>query len=214
MRSSNRRFSKNAPALLSPPSNQINYNLSNTMKKFSIVLILLLLAGLTGCASPARVEQMVAKTPPAQRIASTPMRSNIAVRDVSGGKETNPMWVSNVGNSEFEQALEASLREAGLLSGGKQLGKYTLVAHMEKVDQPFAGLDMTVTVTVNYILIERASGKEVMNKRIAVPFTATFSDAFSGVERLRVANEGAIRMNIGKLIESILAVGVDAVALK
>lgn len=168
---------------------------------------------LTGCAAPARIDQMTANSTPQQRVAQTPLRVNVAVRDVTGGKETNPMWVSNVGNSEFEQALESSLRDAGLLANGKQSGKYTLVAHLERIDQPMAGLDMTVTVTVLYSVVERASGKEVLNRRIAMPYTATFGAAFAGAERLRIANEGAVRTNITKLIEELFALNVEKIAL-
>lgn len=156
---------------------------------------------------------MTAHTSAAQRTAVAPLKENIAVDGVSGGKETNPMWTSNVGNVEFEQALEASLCEAGLLSAGKQAGKYKLVASMEKVDQPLMGFNMTVTATVNYVLTERATGKQVMSKRVALPFTATVSDAFAGVERLRLANEGAVRVNIGSLIEEIAKLGVSEVAV-
>lgn len=179
-------------------------------KSLSALAIAVLMAG---CASPARIEQMTATVSPAQRIVQTPLRDNVAVRDVTGGKETNPMWVSNVGNSEFEQALEASLRDAGLLSGGKQAGKYTLVAHLEKVDQPMAGFNMTVTVTASYSLVERATGKEVLNRRVSLPYTASFDAAFAGTERLRIANEGAVRVNITKLIEELFALKVDQVAM-
>lgn len=168
---------------------------------------------LTGCAAPARIDQMVSVAAPQQRVAQTPLRANVAVREVSGGKETNPMWVSNVGNSEFEQALEGSLRDAGLLSAGKQAGKYTLIAHLENVEQPMMGLAMTVTATVSYSLVERATGKEVINRRITLPYTAAFSSAFAGTERLRLANEGAVRVNIGKMIEELFALGVDKVAM-
>ena len=169
---------------------------------------------LTGCAAPARIEQMTASVSPQQRILSTPLRANIAVRDVTGGKETNPMWVSNVGSSEFEQALEASLREAGLLAAGKQAGKYTLIAHLENVDQPMAGFNMTVTATVAYSLVERATGKEVLSRKVSLPYTASFNAAFAGTERLRIANEGAVRVNISKLIDELLALKVDQVAMK
>ena len=184
------------------------------MKK-TILAVLPLVAAvlLSGCASPARVDQMTASVPPAQRIVETPLRTNIAVRDVTGGKETNPMWISNVGSSEFEQALEASLREAGLLAAGKQAGKYTLVAHLENVDQPFGGFNMTVTATVSYSLVERATGKEVLNRKVSLPYTASFDAAFVGSERLRIANEGAVRVNITKLIEELFALKIDQVAM-
>lgn len=169
---------------------------------------------LSGCAAPARIDQMTATASPQQRIAPTELRKNIAVRDVTGGKETNPMWVSNVGNSEFEQALEASLRDAGLLAAGKQAGKYTLVAHLENVDQPMGGFNMTVTATVSYSLVERATGKEVFVRRVSLPYTATLGTAFSGSERLRIANEGAVRVNITQAINELLALKIDQVAMR
>lgn len=169
---------------------------------------------LSGCAAPARIEQMVAPVQPAQKIAKTPLRDNVAVREITGGKETNPMWMSNVGSNEFEKALEASLRDVGLLSGGKQSGKYLLVAHLEKLDQPMIGLDLTVTANVQYTLIERATGKKLLKKTIAVPYTASFGDAFMAVERLKLANEGAIRVNISSLIDELFALKVDSLALK
>lgn len=168
---------------------------------------------LTGCASPARIDQMVATAAPQQRIAKTHLRHNVAVKDVTGGKETNPMWVSNVGNSEFEQALEGSLRDAGLLSAGKQAGKYTLVAHMEKLEQPMFGVSMTVSASVHYSLTERATGKVLLDRTVTLPYTAAFSDALVGTERLRLANEGAVRVNIAKIIEEMFALGIDTIAV-
>jgi uncharacterized lipoprotein YbaY len=184
------------------------------MKKILLISsVVLSTAVLGGCATPANVSGMSAVATPQQRIANTPLRSNVAVRDVSGGKDTNPMWTSQVGNSEFEQALEASLRDAGLLAPGKQAGKYTLTAQMEKVDQPFAGASMTVTATVNYVLVERATGKTVLERRIALPYTAAWNAAFVGSERLRLASEGAMKTNIAKIIEDLFAMNVASLAL-
>jgi hypothetical protein len=183
-------------------------------KIFIASLVIISATVLGGCAAPARVDQMTVMQTPAQSVVHTPLRSNIAVRDVSGGNETNPMWKSNIGNSEFEQALESSLRNAGLLSAGKQAGKYMLTAHMEKVDQPMMGASMTVTVTVNYVLQERATGKEILNRTVNLPYTAAWNAAFAGTERLRLANEGAIKVNIGKIIEEIFALNVNAVAVR
>ena len=184
------------------------------MKKLTFATLLIIAATLlSGCAAPARINEMTTLANPAQRVVNTPMRNNVAVRDVTGGQDTNPMWKSNIGNSEFEQALESSLRDAGLLSAGKQAGKYMLTVHMERVDQPMFGASMTVTATVSYSLIERATGKEVLNRTIALPFTAAWNSSFIGTERLRLANEGAIRVNIGKIIDELFAIRVDAVAL-
>jgi len=184
------------------------------MKKILIISSLVLSAAvLGGCATPANVSGMSATATPQQRIASTPLRNNVAVRDVTGGKDTNPLWTSQVGNSQFEQALEASLKDAGLLANGKQAGKYTLTAQMEKVDQPFAGASMTVTATVNYVLVDRATGKTVLERRIALPYTAPWNAAFAGYERLRLASEGAMKTNIAKIIEDLFAMNVTSLAV-
>jgi uncharacterized lipoprotein YbaY len=184
------------------------------MKKLFLISFLVVSAAvLGGCAAPANVGGMSAAATPQQRIANTPLRNSVAVRDVTGGKDTNPMWTSQVGNSEFEQALEASLKDAGLLANGKQAGKYTLTAQMEKIDQPFAGFNMTVTATVNYILVDRATGKTVLERRIALPYTATLGAAFAGYERLRLASEGAMKTNIAKIIEELFAMNATSLAL-
>lgn len=182
-------------------------------KNLSIFSALLVAAILSGCATPARVDQMTSSVRADQRIANTPLRSNIAVRDVTGGQDTNPMWVAKVGNSEFEQALEMSLRDAGLLANGKQAGKYQMTAQMEKIDQPMVGASMTVTATISYALYERATGKEVLKRTISLPYTAAWNAAFIGGERLKIATEGAIKTNIGKIIDDMLAARIDGVAM-
>lgn len=176
---------------------------------FVVVAIAIILSG---CASPARIEQMRVEGNPDQRIANTQWRKNLAIRDVTGGKETNPMWMSNVGSSEFERALEASLQAVGLLAD-RQSGRYVLNTHIENIDQPVIGLNFTVTAFVNYHITERSTGRTVFQKTISVPYTAGFGDSILGVERLRLANEGAIRANITRFIDDLFLLKIEDVAL-
>jgi len=175
-----------------------------------LALALLGAALLAGCATPARVERMQVDTSLAQRTtaAASPLKGKVAIKDVTGGSETNPAWMSKVSSGDFERALEASLRDAGLLSENRQAGPYTLIADMQSLDQPFFGASLTVTATVKYVLLERATGKAVYEKILATPYTANFSDAFLGMERLKLANEGAMRTNISRLIEDLIALKV------
>jgi hypothetical protein len=179
----------------------------------------LLLATLyvAGCATPASSSNMTMRAADATSVRQgTPeaLKANVALRDVTGGKETNPAWVSNVGSSEFERALEDSLRSVGMLSSNRQAGRFQLVAHLEKLDQPFLGLDMTVTATVTYTLVERAGGKTAWQKAVVTPYTAKIGDAFVGSERLRLANEGAIRQNITTLVGELQQLKVADVTLR
>lgn len=185
------------------------------MSSWKIAAIVVSASVLAGCASPARVDQMAAG---ATTVQTTKMpdalKTNIAIRDVTGGKETNPMWVSNVGSSEFERALETSLRNVGVLASNRQTGAYQLTAHLEKLDQPLMGFSMTVTASVRYVVYERASGKTVFERTLVTPYTAGATDAFIGAERLKLANEGAIRNNITQLIDHLQRLDVTSVSLR
>ena len=176
--------------------------------KLSLVGALLLCTlALTGCATAARTDAMVASSAvtPIATNASRKLLGNIAISDVTGGSSTNPLWVSKVGGAEFEKALEASLKSVGFLSENRQSGDYKLVADLREVKQPVIGLDMTVTSRVEYQLIERSTGNSVFRETIAAPYTAKMSDSFLGYERLRIANEGSIRANIERLIQKLAA---------
>ena len=141
--------------------------------------------------------------------ANTTLKSSISIKDVTGGKETSPMWTSQVDSSDFQRALENSLRATGLLSPIGSNGPYQLTADLTSLDQPMVGFNMTVTATVRYSLIEKISGKEIFSRSIPTPYTAKIGDAFVGSERLKLANEGAIRKNIEELIAELLRLKVQ-----
>lgn len=170
---------------------------------FSVVTALL-----AGCATPARVDSMRVSGTPSQRIAPSPFRENLAVGAVMGGRETNPMWTSQVSSGEFEGALEASLRDLGWLAP-RQSGRFVVNCMLEKLDQPLFGVSFTVTSTVHYTVTERATGKAVLDKSLITPYTAEFGDALLGTERLRLANEGAIRQSISRLIGELQQLKVE-----
>ena len=170
---------------------------------------------LVGCASPARIDQMSLGAREVSTIkVAEPMRSNVAIRAVTGGKDTNPLWVSNVGSADFERALEASLKAVGLLAADRQSGRYQVTAHLANLEQPLLGFDMTVTSTVNYVVSERATGKEVYKRSVVVPYTAKMGDAFVGTERLKLANEGAMRASITTFISDLQQVKLAELSIR
>jgi len=64
---------------------------------------------------------------------------------------------------------------------------------------------MTVKMEVSYTLTDTKSGKTVWSKNVASEHTAKMGDAFAGVTRLRLANEGAAKANIQEAITEISA---------
>lgn len=167
------------------------------------VLGLFALLVLTGCAAPARIEQMSINSSSVQAV-NAPLKKSIGVSEVTGGKETNPMWASQVSSESFQRALEMSLRNVGLSEPLLSANRYHLTADILQVSQPMMGLDMTVTANVRYSLIDTTTRKEVFSKVIAGTFTAKFSDAFVGTERLKLANEGAAKTNIQLLVGELM----------
>lgn len=167
-------------------------------------LVLLAALQLSACAAPAKVEGMTV-TPAAVQAAAMPdeIRQNIALGMVSGGEPTNPLWTSEVGNEEFRAALEASLRSAGAIAPVGSAAGYLLEATLIDVKQPIIGLDATVTSTVDYRVSPHGQEGQTFQTVVAAPYTARMGDAFCGVQRLRLANEGSIRENIRLFMEQL-----------
>jgi hypothetical protein len=170
------------------------------MKKLLAVFSIVIAATyLQGCASGATVTGMTSSK--ANAAAKLRFPGNISVADAEGGKQTNPLWTSQVGSQEFEDALTGSLKNNGMLASGQ--GAYVLKPTLQRLQQPLFGMDFTVTADVLYVLKDAASGKDVMYETISSSHTATISDAVAGIKRLRLANEGAIRNNIDALLRRL-----------
>jgi hypothetical protein len=120
---------------------------------------------------------------------------------VSGGKETSKMGASQISDDAFAQALRDSIDKAALFAKvSTEGGRYRLTGFIGKVDQPMFGFSMTVKMEVSYTLKDTQSGKTVWTKDVNSEYTAKAGAAFSGVERLRLANEGAARENIRQAV--------------
>ena len=167
-----------------------------------VVVVALLSALLLGaCAAPARMSEMIVDDPGAAKLNNSELVGAIEIRNVTGGEDTNPMWTSEVSNQEFHDALSASLSKHHLLSTDAASSRFTLDANLLGVAQPAFGFDMTVTTHVNYTLLAAPSGTPYLAETVSADFTAGVGDAFIGVERLRLANEGSIKANIQKFLE-------------
>lgn len=132
---------------------------------------------------------------------SSKLYQSVSVGDVGGGKETNPLWSSQVSSDDFAKALTETLSANAMLATAS--GNYKLDAQLVSLAQPMIGLDMTVTAGVTYTLTDMANGTVVYENTVETPYTATVGDAFVGVTRLRLANEGAVKANLSKMLSDI-----------
>ncbi|MBI3678766.1 MAG: hypothetical protein HY243_19325 [Proteobacteria bacterium] len=169
-------------------------------------------AGLSGCATSADPNAMALPTTTQTAQTQTPekpfpqrLEHAMCVRTVSGGEKTNPLWVSKVDNDGFKSALTTSLQSAGL-AGAADSCPYQVDANLLGLSQPVIGFDMTVTSHVNYKVYD-ASGQPFLLATVDAPYTATMGDAFMGVERLKLANEGSIRTSIKMFFDKLRDTG-------
>lgn len=173
------------------------------MKIFKMTLIFVGCIYMFGCATGAKMQNMSYLG--VQKHYSEELKVNLGVSSCTGGEET--AWTSQINCEEFSGAVKKSLLEQGLLS---DKGKYQLEIKMLKVDQPILGFDMTVTTHVRYILTDITTKSIILDETISAPHTATVNDAFYGVTRLRLANEGSGKKNIEGLLEKLATLRIDS----
>ncbi len=152
---------------------------------------------LNGCAAAARSTEMMA-TPDASSHVSAGDRHyhQIFLRDVEGGHKTAALSRSNVSNVDLRAALDSSLRITGYGVGDSTAASVELIASLVRLDRPWLGFTSTVTSIIRYKAVSRETRKPVFEESIKATGSATVSDAFIAVARLRIANERSIRANI------------------
>lgn len=164
-------------------------------------LVVFAAGGLEGCATAAKPQAMIVQPQPAA-VVNPKLKGALRVNSVSGGQSTNPMWASKVDNAGFKQALERSLSIAGYLAPSGSDAPFVLDANLQNLKQPLIGVSFDVTSSVHY----RVTGVDVARDySVTATGTATFSDAWVGVERLRIANENSINENIKALLRHLEA---------
>lgn len=175
-----------------------------TRRRFAAGAAVLLAALAAGCATPTKPESMVAaRADPVHQ-----SRESVAIA-VAGGSETSAVRTAQISDQAFAQALRDSIEKSRLFAGVGDAGTYRLQAFISRVSQPTFGFDMTVGLEVGYTLVDSRSGHPALRKNIATQHTATTGDAIVGVDRVRVATEGAARKNIEQFIDEVSKLRLD-----
>lgn len=167
------------------------------MKRYLAFVAVALLAA---CAQPADTGRMAVE---AGAPFPAPFPSSMCVRTVTGGEETNPLWVSKVDDASFKAALTESMRRNGLLSSATPCA-YPTDVNLLGLSQPVAGFALTVTSHVNYKVHDSAD-RPILLETITAPYTAEFSEHAIAIIRLQRANEGSIRASIAAFFDKLRA---------
>lgn len=170
-------------------------------------LLALLLAG---CGTPSRPLPMTVATPDVLQIRGwvpDALRGQVALTSLQGGWETSRWWGSSVSAAALRQALDESLYAVGMKPAAPQPPpRFELSARLEQLEQPLvAAVGVTVGVSVRYTLVDTSDGRVVYQRLIANTDEAGLGDAvLSPSERLRIANERALRGNINRLLRDLV----------
>ena len=116
---------------------------------------------LAACATPADPQRM-AVTQAAGTGFPAKLQHAMCVRNVTGGEATNPLWVSEVDDAGFSQALSNSLSSLGLLAAQGSC-RYFVDVDLLGLSQPTVGISMEVTSHANYKVYD-AGGKPALRR--------------------------------------------------
>jgi len=170
------------------------------MKLRHLGLLVLLSTLFVQCVSTASIEGMTVK----DYKAGKKVGDKIFIKSVTGGKKTNPLWVSTISNENFEEAFKKSVVESEVFSKIDSITNddgWVLEINLISVDRPFFGTTFTVKTTIEYKLYNK--NKLMFSKNIKQSGSATMSDAIIGGKRLRLANEISAKNNIKELLQSL-----------
>jgi hypothetical protein len=135
--------------------------------------------------------------------AGSALRRAVAVGNVTGGKKTNPLVSSRVGAAEVREALTLALRARGMHADDPAGAPFRLDVAILEVTEP-EGYTTRVHAVLRYALRARDGGTR-FDRVVDTVGEASISEVFYGVERLRVANERAIRANLADAFEALAA---------
>ena len=153
------------------------------------------------CAPPANDAAMVPN--PGSGAPAPSYRNAITVGSVGVGRGAGAPWTSAVAPGQVQEALVRTLAVAGVAQGVN--GRFRLDAILLTLDRPYAGFAMTVAATIAYRLTDTASGAVVYDKTLTGLGTATLDDAVTNDNRLRIADQRAVRANLQQLVLELYA---------
>lgn len=166
----------------------------------NVLLSILAVVILVGCATPATQQSMSVSTQDVPTALNANLKGQVVVANVTGGKETNPMWTSQVDSQSFKGALDKSIAIAGYKANDPSKAKYSVDANLQELNQPMFGFTFDVVSTVLYTVTGEGIQRQMP---VTATGTASTSDAFVGIERLRIANERSIKENIKLFLQKL-----------
>ena len=176
-------------------------------------LTVIALTLLSACSQPARAPRMTVHNVMEKAVAAdTQLEESFAVGGVTGGHETNPLWTPEVSDAELREALERSLERNRMLAAMPDSARYLVTARVLQFGRPLVGFSMRVSPRIAYRVVEQGTEQAIFDEVVSTSYTVDFAESPLGAERLRLANEGAIRESIREFLNRFHDVWIARVA--
>jgi hypothetical protein len=156
----------------------------------------------SACAEAATAKGMVVPAAMAKPPANPALAGAVWLGMVEGGQATTSQTGAQISDDAFREAIEESLRSAGLFSNRPD-APLTVTATLVRLERPRDGAEITATSVVRWAVRETRSGKVVLDETVTAAHTASRGDALRSDTRARVAVEGSARKNIAELLQRL-----------
>jgi hypothetical protein len=148
-----------------------------------------------GCASDQSGAPVATSAPQAAAV-----HPESVVIKVTGGADGTTVTTSQVANAYFAAGLTKSLKHARtfakVLPAGSTNAVFQLEVTITPLEPPAIGESMTATVEANWTLTRVSNNYVLWQKKISASHTTDAREAFTGIERIQLAIEGAVQANI------------------
>ena len=118
-------------------------------------------------------------------------------------KVTQQQAVQQAVQQVVQQALVQTLAVTGL--GQPANDRFRLDGLLLTLSRPHAGFAMTVTAAIAWRLTDVTNGSVVYDRTLQGLGTATLDDAVDNNNRLRIADQRAVRANLQQLVQDLYA---------
>lgn len=168
------------------------------MKKIILILLVPIII-LNGCASLPKAPDMVPKNTVTVKRSSEPVKVVVEGQLKIEGGETQ------VSIQAFTEALQLSIEKAQLFSKVNEnvTDGFILEVSVVGYEPPKPGFNMAATLITHWKLTQLPNRDVVFDDFVKKTYVATAGSAFSGLTRWRLANEGAVRDSIEEGIKNI-----------
>lgn len=176
----------------------------------AILIVLFAAFSVTACAPMICPEQVVSQVPlQPGGVSNSPLKATITIISVGGGAEADSTGATTVDTKGLGEAVRLSLRINGFLSPEGTTAPYRLKVFLIDMHRPPAvGLDFSADAFIRYTLTRASDGKVLFDDIVSGSFTATFAETFFGIERYRLAIEGAVGKSIANFIAQLYRIRV------